>query len=75
MSLVQTHLLILENLSEREEATEASPWDIDTGSTHFGEVLLPQGTGAGKCPFEIPLWFVSFRTQPHPPPPTCRYQN
>ena len=53
MSLVQTHLLILESLSEREEATEASPWDIDTGSTHFGEVLLPQGTGAGKCPFEI----------------------
>ena len=41
------------SLSERKEATEASPWNTDTGSTHFGEVLLTYSTGADKCPFEI----------------------
>ena len=53
-SLGQTHLLILERLPEREEATGAHPGDMDIlPAPMFWEVLLLHDTGAGKCPFEI----------------------
>lgn len=39
-SLDQTHLLILESLKERQEATRTTPGTINTGQT-FGELVLP----------------------------------
>ena len=41
--LGQTHLLILENLLERQEATGAQPGDIETSDRHYWELILPQG--------------------------------
>lgn len=40
--LGQTHLLILENLLERQEATGAQPGDIETSDSHYWELILPQ---------------------------------
>ena len=40
-SLNQSHLLILENLLEKQEATVNFPGDIDADSSHFGELILP----------------------------------
>ena len=41
-SLGQTSLLTLKSLLERQEATAAHPGNVDTGSSHFGELVLPQ---------------------------------
>ena len=35
------HLLILESLLERQEATGTHPGDTDAGSNHFGELIVP----------------------------------
>ena len=43
----------LESLSERQEATGAHPEFVDTGSSHFGEFVLPHGYCAGKWYFGI----------------------
>ena len=45
-SLGQTHLLILESLLERWDVMELITWgpgDPDTDSSHFEELILPQG--------------------------------
>lgn len=41
LSLGQTYLLTLISLLERQEASRAHPEDIETGSSHFGEFVLP----------------------------------
>ena len=41
--LGQTHLLILENLLERQEATGAHLGDIETSDSHYWELILSQG--------------------------------
>lgn len=37
------HLLILENLPERQKTTGTHPGGKDTSSCHFGELILPCG--------------------------------
>ena len=37
------HLLILESLPEKQEATDIHLGDRDTGSRPFRELVLPQG--------------------------------
>lgn len=36
----ETHLLILESLLERQEATGCPPRDIDAGGIHLGKLVL-----------------------------------
>ena len=47
--------MILESLQERREATGVHPGVIDTGGSHYGELVLSQGFWywAGKCHSEI----------------------
>ena len=49
----------LENLLERQKATLAHLGDIDTGRSHFGELVLPCGHWCWHSPFRNPpssLW-------------------
>ena len=49
--------MLLESLQERREATGVHPGVIDTGGSHYGELVLSQGHWywTGKCPSEIIL--------------------
>ena len=40
--------LILESLLDKPEATESPLRDLDTGHSHFGELILLQHIDAGK---------------------------
>lgn len=40
-NLDETHVLILESLQEREEATEAHLGNTDAGGSHLWEHVLP----------------------------------
>lgn len=42
-SLGQTYRLTLEGPSERQDTSATCPGDIDTGGSHFGELILPHG--------------------------------
>lgn len=53
-SLGHTHLLILEGHWERQGATGTPPGDIDAGSSHLGELILPRGHWCWQVPFRIP---------------------
>ena len=46
-----THLLILESLLERQEAARAPLEYMDTGSSHFGELVVPPGHWCWQAPF------------------------
>ena len=47
-------LLILQSLPEGKEATGNPPGDKDTGSSHFGELILPLWYQCWKLPFGNP---------------------
>ena len=52
-NLDETHVLILESLQEREEATEAHLGNTDAGGSHLWEHVLPWG------PWCCQVWFWS----------------
>ena len=47
-SLGQTHLLNLESLPDRQEATGTCPGDTDTGGSHLGSSFYHMDSAAGK---------------------------
>lgn len=47
----QPHLLTLESLSERQEATGAHPGDINTCGNHFQKLVLPWWQWCWQTPF------------------------
>ena len=54
--LGKTHLVISEGLPEGQEATWTPPGDIETGSSHFGDLFLPvyhEDTCVGKYHFGV----------------------
>ena len=54
----QTHLLTLERLSERQEATGICPGDSDAGESFWGSVFYHKDADAGKHHFGVlPLFF------------------
>ena len=66
-SLGKAYLLIWESLLESQEATGTHPGDTDTGSSHFGELLVPCGQSADKRHFVILPLAISAGTWLHPP--------
>ena len=54
-SLGQTHLLILEKLSERQEAIQKLPGDGDIGETHFGSSFYCRDNDTVKHHLETSL--------------------
>ena len=50
-TLSHTYLLIWEGLLERQEATGTPSADIDPGSSHFGQLVLPREQWCYQVPF------------------------
>ena len=66
----QTHLLILERLSERQEATGICPGYRDAGESFWGSVFYHKDADAGKHHFGVLSLFS--RNFMHPPVSHCQ---